>query len=486
MTTFDSGIVLALGILLLNFVAWRFFRTDQPHARLLMRLGLFTALSVVLWRLGSSPFSPAPWPQDPARHMLFQLLGLLWWVQAAQVVAVALNVVVLPSALRRERLLQDVFRAAIFVAACVLGVTHVLEVPIGGLLATSGALAIIVGLAVQSTLSDVFSGIVLNATQPFRIGDLVTIGDIQGQVVDSDWRATTLLNSQGNFVVVPNSTAAKLAIVNESRPAMVHGIAVSIQVASNVRPATVLAALHDAIAGTRELLSTPGPVASVKGIRRHVVDYELSAYVASADVKSRARNELADQAFRHLMAHGVYIGQQADHAVPGQHLLRSVDMFRTLSDEQLTLLCKQLSQESFDPGQIIYQVGVKCPDERRSLYIVASGVVASLVDHGEHELEIRRLGPGDAVGRSGILTGVSAAIKLRAVGKVQMVSLSKEALTPVLQEHPEIAKDMLDALMDYEAKVRKAERELPASVADQRNVFQRLLEGMRRMHGLLH
>jgi small-conductance mechanosensitive channel/CRP-like cAMP-binding protein len=488
MTTFDSGIALALGVLLLNFLAWRFFRFEQTAARLLVRVGLFAILSATLWQLGTSPFRPAPWAGDPPRHILFQILGLLWWIQAAQVVAVGLNVIVLPSSLRRERLLQDVFRAAVFLAAIVLGVAYVLEMPIGGLIATSGALAIIVGLAVQSTLSDVFSGIVLNATQPFRIGDLVTIGDIQGKVVDSDWRATTLLNGQGNFVVVPNSTAAKLAIINESRPALVHGITVSIQVASHVRPGTVLAALHDAIEGTKELLSTPAPVASVKAVRRRVVDYELSAYVASADLKSKARNEIADQVYRHLMAHGVAMGEREGASVPvqGQRLLRSVDMFQTLTDEQLTPLCKQLAYEFFEPGDVIYQVGVNCPDERRCLYIVASGVVASLIEHDKREVEVHRLIPGDAAGRSGILTGVSSAIKLKAIGKVQMVRLSKEALTPVLQEHPEIAKDMLDTLMEYEARVRNAEKELPSAIADQKNLFQRLLDGMRRMHGLLH
>jgi CRP-like cAMP-binding protein len=255
-----------------------------------------------------------------------------------------------------------------------------------------------------------------------------------------------------------------------------------------VRPATVLTALDDAIEGTRELLASPAPVARVKGIRRRVVDYEVAAYVASADVKSRARNEIADQVFRHLMAHGVALGEArgGENVVQGQRLLRTVDMFHTLTDEQLTALCQQLAYESFEPGQIIYKVGVNCPDERRSLYIVASGVAASLIEHDDHDIEIRRLVPGDAVGRSGILTGVSAPIKLKAVGKVLMVSLTKEALTPVLQEHPEVAKDMLDALMDYEAKVRRAEKELPTSVSDQKNLLQRLRDGMRRMHGLLH
>ncbi|WP_244222930.1 mechanosensitive ion channel family protein [Cupriavidus lacunae] len=87
------------------------------------------------------------------------------------------------------------FGALIFVAAAVAAVAYVLELPVTGLLATSGALAIIVGLAVQSTLGDVFSGLVLNATQPYHPGDLVSIDGIDGRVLEINWRATHLLGS---------------------------------------------------------------------------------------------------------------------------------------------------------------------------------------------------------------------------------------------------------------------------------------------------
>ena len=171
---------------------------------------------------------------------------------------------------------------------------------------------------------------------------------------------------------------------------------------------------------------------------------------------------------------------------PLEQLLRGIEMFQTLSNEQFCDLARELAYESFDPGQIIYEVGPDCPDERRALYIVASGVAVSLVPHAGRDVELRRLVPGDAIGRSGFLTGVSTAIKLRAVGRVLVVRLKKEALTPILQEHPEIAKDMLDGLLDYQAKVAEIVREIPVSGTDQRGLVNRLLEGMRRMHGLLH
>lgn len=487
-TFFDRSIAFAVGILLVNFIAWRFLRTGVGRARLATRAVLFLILSIGMWSVGANPLYPAPWVDDPPRHMLFQALELLWWLQGAEVAAVVFGVVVLPSTLRRERLFQDVLRAAIYLGACVFAVAHVLAVSVGGLVATSGALAIILGLAVQSTLSDVFSGIVLNATQPFAIGDDVSIGSMQGKVVDSDWRATTLVNSQGNYVVVPNSTAAKQSIVNESRPPLVHGITVTVRVAERVRPAVIITALRDAIEGTVGLLAQPAPTARATRIDRLFVEYEVVTYVASAGEKDVRRNDLIDEVYRHLIVRGVAVGRRDNDmpSMPGERLLRSVPMFQTLTNEQIAALAKTLDYKQYAPGELVHQVKAGGTDDVLSLYIVASGVAVVLVDRNGTEVELRRLVPGDAVGQSGILTGVSIPIKVRAIGKVVMVVLNKDALTPVLHDRPEVGQSMLDALLEYQSSVSERENEIPPEPPEQgKSMVQWLLDGMRRVHSLL-
>ena len=488
MTFSDGEVMFGLGVLLLNFLAWRFLKSESEWIRLGIRVVLFAILSYVLWMLQLSPLKAAPWADDSIRHLLAQVLELLWWLQAAHISATTLSTLLIPAALRREHLFQDVFRAAVFLGAGIFAVARVLNLSVGGLIATSGALAIIFGLAVQSTLSDVFCGVVLNATQPFRIGDMIMIGDIEGEVVESDWRATTLLNVQGNFVVIPNSTVAKASVINESLPPRMYSVPISVRVSSRVRPATVLAALNDALCGTAGLLTHPPPVANARAIRRRFVEYEILAYVDSWANKSTVQSAIIDQAYRHLTGRGVELGSvlaidESRH--PFERLLRGIEMFQSLSNEQFGELTRELTYESYDPGQIIYEVGPDCPDDRRALYIVASGVAVSLVPHAGQDREIRRLVPGDAIGRSGFLTGISTSIKLRAVCKVLVVRLHKDALTPILQQHPEIAKDMLDGLLEYQARVAEVVREIPSEGPVQVGTVRRLIEGMRRLHGLL-
>ncbi len=162
------------------------------------------------------------------------------------------------------RLLQDVIGALVFLAAIVAAAGYVLELPVKGLLATSGVVAIVVGLALQSTLADVFSGIVLNTTKPYQVDDLVVIDGVEGKVLDINWRATHLLSSTGTLAVVPNSVAAKAKIVNLSRPNNLHGVSISIKVPNHIRPRRVLDALERTLQGSSSLLLTPAPKAVLK------------------------------------------------------------------------------------------------------------------------------------------------------------------------------------------------------------------------------
>ena len=72
MNFFDKGIVLGLCVLILDFLAWRFLKTEDRRIRLAVRTVLFLALSLVLWSSKMTPFRAALWPDDPMLHLLAQ------------------------------------------------------------------------------------------------------------------------------------------------------------------------------------------------------------------------------------------------------------------------------------------------------------------------------------------------------------------------------------------------------------------------------
>jgi small-conductance mechanosensitive channel len=93
----------------------------------------------------------------------------------------------------------------------------VFGLPLQGIVATSGVLAIVLGLALQNTLGDVFSGLSLSVEKPYDVGDAILLeGGVEGDVIQINWRSTHLRNPQNDVVIVPHSSMAKMRIQNHT------------------------------------------------------------------------------------------------------------------------------------------------------------------------------------------------------------------------------------------------------------------------------
>ncbi|NJM52822.1 MAG: mechanosensitive ion channel [Blastocatellia bacterium] len=84
------------------------------------------------------------------------------------------------------------------------------NVELAPLFTGSTILGIVVGLALQDTLGNLFAGIALQADQPFQIGDVVNIqGKATGVVEAISWRGMKIRTFQNKIVVVSNSIVGK-------------------------------------------------------------------------------------------------------------------------------------------------------------------------------------------------------------------------------------------------------------------------------------
>ncbi len=82
------------------------------------------------------------------------------------------------------------------------------------LVAGAGFAGIIIGLAAQATLSNIFSGVSLAVSRPFRIGDVLTIRDEYGTVEDITLRHTVIKTWENKRLIIPNGIIDAEAIVN--------------------------------------------------------------------------------------------------------------------------------------------------------------------------------------------------------------------------------------------------------------------------------
>src|SRR5215471_2831511 len=200
----------SLGGLLAHYLFRR-----HPLGRAIVRVIFLIVLTIVLLHAGVVPYEPPTRTGVPLQDAVHAALKIAWWLWAAWFLVGFLRAFVVTEHRPREaKLVQDLLAGLIYLAAVFAIIAYVLDLPIQGLLATSGAIAIILGLALQSTLSDVFSGLVLNFSRPYRVDDWIRLeGGTEGQVVEMNWRATHILTSQQDLAIVPNSAIAKSKIV---------------------------------------------------------------------------------------------------------------------------------------------------------------------------------------------------------------------------------------------------------------------------------
>lgn len=114
-----------------------------------------------------------------------------------------------------------VLRIAIRVVIYIVGALMLLSnvgVNVTPIVASLGVGSLAIGLALQKTLEDFFSGLLLAADQPARIGDWVEFDGLTGSVISIGWRTARILTRERTYVIVPNSVLAQSKLINRSFP----------------------------------------------------------------------------------------------------------------------------------------------------------------------------------------------------------------------------------------------------------------------------
>lgn len=423
-------------LLVIDALIWHLAPFKHRVTRIGLRLGLFLIFSAIIINADVSPLQAPVFAGDRAVQLGATALGILWWLYAARVLTEIIGLVLIRRIGHSGRLLQDVIGALVFLIAIVAAAGYVLELPVKGLLATSGVVAIVVGLALQSTLSDVFSGIVFNTTKPYQVDDWIMIDGTEGKVLDIDWRATHLLTSAGSTAVVPNSVAAKAKIVNLSRPSNMHGVSISIQVPNHIRPRRVLDALDRTLQGSSSLLLSPAPKALLKEAGENMSEYVASGFIAELGRKSEVRNQLFDLAHRHLEAAG--ISRQLDGAVEpttrARALLDEVKIFRSLGEDERDRLALAMTPQQYAAGQVVLELG-EVPD---NLFVIATGVVSATVPDDTQQTEVGRMGPSEVMGEQSILADTPSQATFTTLTSCIIYRIDKSLTRSCMEQRSEV------------------------------------------------
>ena len=166
-------------------------------------------------------------------------------------------------------------------------------------IAVFSAVAFAVGLALQGSLGNFASGVLILLFRPYRVGDLISVGDHQGHVAEIQIFNTILTTDHAKKIIVPNSKMTEGPIVN-----IVKGAEVLVEVSvlvDSATPLTVLREAADAAAKHGEWLLPGRPVeVVVTGISRDDMKVDIGwwtlgeHYMQTADIIHEALRQEFD------------------------------------------------------------------------------------------------------------------------------------------------------------------------------------------------
>ncbi|HEY6431056.1 MAG TPA: mechanosensitive ion channel family protein [Acetobacteraceae bacterium] len=441
-----APLTLASLVLLAIAVDARHDRHRPLWLRLGVRIAVFAVLTWLMRLAVGSPVAPRLPVDVPGERIWAQLVEIGWWMVGARVaVGIVRFVVVVENRPRETRIVSDLLAGAIYIATALSVINFVFGVPIAGLVATSGVVAIIFGLALQSTLSDVFSGIAVGLEHAYKPGDLLWVeGGIEGQVLQINWRSTQIATPHNSVAIVPNSVIAKSRLENRSAPTPTRGITVTVNTHPSVDPGRCVAALDAAVQACRLPLSQPQPTIDCVGLKGDGVAYEISFIVRASDEIAAARTEMLTQMHRHLRHAGISLGVSGVAVAPSAsvptlvELMAESELFGPLSADQRELLAEHFVAISLERGETLIREG-EMPD---ALFLLAAGTVELTRGEGTGRRVLLRASPGESVGMISLITGVAWVATARALTPVAAYRLDKAGFATVLRSSPSLASSL--------------------------------------------
>jgi len=180
-------------------------------------------------------------------------------------------------------LLVNIFSLVLSILIGFWTVNTILGVQLAPLLATSAAFSIILGLALQDTLGNLFAGISLQIDKTFEIGDWLEImnGSTKtvGQVKELSWRSTLLIGFSDEMITLPNKIVAQCQVSNfspENQPILRSQI-FKFPFGTDYHQATE--ALEQAASQISEVRAVPAPLAFVQEMNDYGVTIKLIYFI---------------------------------------------------------------------------------------------------------------------------------------------------------------------------------------------------------------
>jgi small-conductance mechanosensitive channel/CRP-like cAMP-binding protein len=391
------------------------------------------------------------------------------------------------------RLLTDLVNSLLVIVVGVLIIAFVMDRPVTGLIATSGIAVAVIGFALKSMISDLFSGIAITLERPFKLGNWIEItGGIVGKVQSMTWRTTELQLLSGVYVIVPNSRLSEMVLRNYDRPEPMWRDEIDITLGYDVNVEQVERILLTAAADVPEIAAL-GKKSAVIVVEfgDNGVKWRLLYWVPDYPSRGPLRVTVHRNILHNLHFAGVataaprlhaQLAQVDPSAVSAQSVhafLGRISLFKALSAEEMGELAANADSRLVKAGTKVVNAG----EEGNSLFVIQDGLFSVAIPLGDgKEKVVARLKPGAFFGEMSLLTGAPRSAAVAALADSTVIEITKDAIEPILLRREKLMEAMSEALAERQLHNDRALQEkatVEEKQAAQQSLAKQLLGRMR-------
>jgi potassium efflux system protein len=202
--------------------------------------------------------------------------------------------------------ITSILRYAIVIAGTLIGL-DLLGMRWSQLQWMAAALTVGLGFGLQEIFANFVSGLILLFERPFRVGDVITVGDLTGRVTRIRTRATTLLDNDNREIFVPNKSFITGQLLNWTLSDTTTRITIKVGVAYGTDPDLVHRLLLEAANGNPLVLREPEPRSWLLAFGASALEFELRVFVGNLGDRTQVQSDLHREIARLVAANGVEI-----------------------------------------------------------------------------------------------------------------------------------------------------------------------------------
>lgn len=401
---------------------------------------------------------------------ILRIIKILLWLALVISIVRFISFVVFQTVLRQgaqneiSSLLKTVLSIIIYIVAFfIIFQSQYPGVQLAPLFTGSAILGIVVGLALQDTLGNLFAGIALQADQPFQVGDVVSIRDRgTGTVEGVSWRGVKIRTFQNKLLVISNAVLGKETIEVAPKDNL-NARLVNFSTMYVSSPAKTAKLVRESVRYVENVSIKIRPIVRIRNLGDSGVEWEvkywLDDYSKFNDTDALVRERIWYAFQREKIgfpfpARTIHVEPTREEASTDDLMnsaseqLGRVSIFAPLSQEEIEKLAHASTVRIFAPGESIVRKG----QEGNSMFVITRGAVKVQLPENNYQRTINSLRTNDFFGEMSLLTGQPRTANVIAEEETEVLQIRKNAIKPLFEANPR--------LMDLICEIVEERREL--------------------------